>query len=860
MAANITITSPSLSSDGKTLTATIAGGNGSGYSISDATGLIPSITTNGGAHYPISSVSITGTILTINIGCPIASDDTVTLDVLTSATITDGSGNTPTGQTSLAVANDSSRSTTRCLATNSAIKIYGRAITSNPSYVQLVVGAEATFVLNGTDATAILLTNGSIAVSVDGGAFVTVGAWVNNGTLNVYPLFVSLAAEDHAVVIKDIGTTYLSVPNAVQIFGGSGAISAPGTNDGQGYGPYTILLSGANYVDTGSWLPTNILGANPSALGNQGIAPDDVAWSDATLRFSGCGTKLRVWIYNSQSFHWEIDGVGQTPVTLTSDSPSGAWGWALFSSLDGQFHTYKIEPDGGSNYIDAVMFVGSSASFGSPVPPLPGLAGYGHSQMIPASLDSRQGILSLVARNLNETPYNRAIGGTLIAGNADGEAGEARTADVTGIVPEVKQNIILYGTNDLTAPGDGSTPSSSFGTATQIMLTDLLVGTTATVHYVLGIFPRTGFSSGTIVAWNGAGNGIQGSVAAVKTAMPSSAGRLIYIDPTPWQLNGVSSSDYSTNYIDGLHLNAAGNAIVASALTTLIADSISATPTTVERGEPNLIITLSGTGIDFNTAVASNFMLTGSTITGYNQTTQVLTFTASSNTGTLTLTHVPTGATCSITCVDTTPPPNPTGVTGGTATPTGSTYSFTISWNSQTDTYGGSVTYRVYKNGTELTTAPGQSGTTYAITGADLLDVFTVTAQDASGNISGATAYTFQIPFPTNINLTTYPTISVSGASLGDISQIDQNQHQFIEEQNLAGPVTVTMASPYTNSEIRYSLNGKGPHKTSYLYTESLVFTQDGSGSEHTGIKARIYDLANANNKSIIIRLNFRVI
>jgi lysophospholipase L1-like esterase len=114
-------------------------------------------------------------------------------------------------------------------------------------------------------------------------------------------------------------------------------------------------------------------------------------------------------------------------------------------------------------------------------------------------------------------------------------------------------------------------------------------------------------------------------------------------------------------------------------------------------------------------------------------------------------------------------------------------------------------------------------------------------------------------PMPTNVAATTYPSVSASGATLGSISQIDQSQYRYVTAQTLSSPVTVTLTSPYSNSEIRYTLNGKNPNPSSHLYTAPLVFTKNGSGSEHTAIKARIYDKANANNKSKIIRLDFRV-
>jgi Fn3 associated len=96
--------------------------------------------------------------------------------------------------------------------------------------------------------------------------------------------------------------------------------------------------------------------------------------------------------------------------------------------------------------------------------------------------------------------------------------------------------------------------------------------------------------------------------------------------------------------------------------------------------------------------------------------------------------------------------------------------------------------------------------------------------------------------------------------ALGGISQIDDLTYKFINVPNIRRPVTTTLHSPYSNSEIRYTLNGKNPKPLSHLYAGPLVYWQNASGSEHTAIKARVYDKRNTNNKSKIIRLEFRVI
>ena len=68
------------------------------------------------------------------------------------------------------------------------------------------------------------------------------------------------------------------------------------------------------------------------------------------------------------------------------------------------------------------------------------------------------------------------------------------------------------------------------------------------------------------------------------------------------------------------------------------------------------------------------------------------------------------------------------------------------------------------------------------------------------------------------------------------------------------------MDSPYANSDIRYTLNGKNPNPSSKKYEGPLTFRQNASGSDRKVIKARIYDKTNMGVKGRIIRLEFRVV
>jgi lysophospholipase L1-like esterase len=108
MAANLTLGSCAVAADGKTLTATISGGTGTGYAIVDATSLQPHISGLAqGFCLDIASVSVSVATLTINLTTPIGIGETWRLDLTTSATLSDSGGNTAQGQTNLAITNNS---------------------------------------------------------------------------------------------------------------------------------------------------------------------------------------------------------------------------------------------------------------------------------------------------------------------------------------------------------------------------------------------------------------------------------------------------------------------------------------------------------------------------------------------------------------------------------------------------------------------------------------------------------------------------------------------------------------------------------------------------------------------------------
>src|ERR1700734_3508255 len=103
MAASLTISAASLAADGKTLTLTIAGGSGA---LSPTNGLTGFKVLFDGSAVTISGSTATGnTTVTLLLMQFATSAATVTINLATTSNLTDASGNTPTGQTGVAVTN-----------------------------------------------------------------------------------------------------------------------------------------------------------------------------------------------------------------------------------------------------------------------------------------------------------------------------------------------------------------------------------------------------------------------------------------------------------------------------------------------------------------------------------------------------------------------------------------------------------------------------------------------------------------------------------------------------------------------------------------------------------------------------------
>lgn len=82
MAANIVLTSVIVAADGKTITATISGGSGTGYTVNDKNGFSAQLGNNG-PGFPVKTATVSGTTLTVVLYTPFGTGEVVTLEVLT---------------------------------------------------------------------------------------------------------------------------------------------------------------------------------------------------------------------------------------------------------------------------------------------------------------------------------------------------------------------------------------------------------------------------------------------------------------------------------------------------------------------------------------------------------------------------------------------------------------------------------------------------------------------------------------------------------------------------------------------------------------------------------------------------------
>lgn len=264
MAASLTLGACSLAADGKTLTATISGGSGSGYAISSVAGLIPHF--SGNAPYQkwgfvVSAASVAGTTLTLVLATSVGIGETLQLDITAASTLTDDGANTPTGQANLAVTNNSAV-TVRILdpvTDKASFEYNGQFVTvpfrKSDRKANEIDNFDVELVTDATEIAVLTLQTSNTQVALDGAA---AGAAAGNpdGFWVAKPLAAGLSAGRHLLLlafddyfygIRLVGGTRATytVPTAKQTLRpNTGLVDKPANPD--------VTLSGAWKVQVAS--------------------------------------------------------------------------------------------------------------------------------------------------------------------------------------------------------------------------------------------------------------------------------------------------------------------------------------------------------------------------------------------------------------------------------------------------------------------------------------------------------------------------------------------------------------------------------------------------------------------------------
>lgn len=171
MAATITLSAPVVAADGRTMTATIGGGSGSGYAISGTAGLMPHRTDDFG--FVVSGATVSGTTLTMTLGSTIGTGEAIRLDVTTAAPITDSAANTPVGQTNVVATNNSAVAVQHILVGDNPDLFEINAYTSNDTVREGWFGAlidnwPVEFVTDAAEVSILGYSGAQQTVRVDG--------------------------------------------------------------------------------------------------------------------------------------------------------------------------------------------------------------------------------------------------------------------------------------------------------------------------------------------------------------------------------------------------------------------------------------------------------------------------------------------------------------------------------------------------------------------------------------------------------------------------------------------------------------------------------------------------------------------
>lgn len=352
MAANITLGSVAVDTTGKIVTATISGGTGTGFAITDDTEMYARVT--GGAEefaFVGASVGVVGTTLTLTLRNPIGQGETAKLFIGTGSNLTDSGANTPQGQSTISVTNNSTV-TVRTLTpvTDASSFEYNGGFAFSPfrtSGIWVVPSAGGAdwpveFVTDATDICLLGYMGATTTVSVDAGAPAT--APVGRGFWVAKPVSASPLSAGKHLIQFDFGdyfhgariaggtrTTY-TVPTTKRTLGptASGYVGVPSTTQ--------VAVSGVNVLDANGQ-------ANCGSFGG------------FTFEFEYTGSGVEVCTVANTGNLWAVSNDGGQPGALVT--PADA-------DTDGGFTQMGVMAEGlasGTHQIHAMMVAPNTGTF-----------------------------------------------------------------------------------------------------------------------------------------------------------------------------------------------------------------------------------------------------------------------------------------------------------------------------------------------------------------------------------------------------------------------------------------------------------------------------------------------------------------
>jgi lysophospholipase L1-like esterase len=415
------------------------------------------------------------------------------------------------------------------------------------------------FTATGTDLTLAydgLVPDANFDLEVDG---VTTTPTLSDGSNKTLTLFSGLSDTAHTVKItrKTWFGAYFHVTNLLSLTG-----TAPALSYYTAHGPTYRVADVATYMAVDGTMATSQYTAD-SGGSNQVRA----TLPYGQIRFRASCTGIKIWAYSSTGikFTYLKDGVDQlagTPVVCGNDNVYKLI--TLASGLDSSTeHEYTVVAVGtAATLVYQVMTVGGTANQ-TTLAALPMWAYYGDSITIgyvdggntspglawPFLIDQNQGVAGInLGIPSTSVWYNVSDPqGTTLRDNA----GEHRTAQVTGLATAPARVVIAYGINDC-QQSHGTESAATFQASYTNMLTLIRAGLPSARIDCLGTLNTTSSpASSNRAVFN----------AAISAAVSGMSDANIHF----FNMDGVIDPVGAVDTVDGLHLTAIGNGKVRDA-------------------------------------------------------------------------------------------------------------------------------------------------------------------------------------------------------------------------------------------------------------------------------------------------------